>query len=93
LNAVATHLPRLVALGEGQIIADGAPEEVLTPEILRQVYGAEMLVLHSGHRVYVVDHPDDDLEPFGPLFGPDDAASAQTQTETVMDSVSLRERP
>jgi zinc/manganese transport system ATP-binding protein len=93
LNAVATHLPRLIALGEGQIISDGAPEKVLTPETLRQVYGAEMLVLRTGHRVYVVDHPDDDLESLGPLFGDEEAAPSPDSDSPSIESVSLRDGP
>ncbi len=59
LNAVATHLPRLVCVGEGALVADGAPEDVLAPEVLRRTYGAEMLVLRRGDAIYVVEHLDD----------------------------------
>ena len=59
LNAVATHLPRLVCVGEGALVADGSPEDVLTPEVLRRTYGAEMLVLRRGDAIYVVEHLDD----------------------------------
>ncbi len=59
LNAVATHLPRLVCVGEGELVADGAPEDVLTPEVLRRTYGADMLVLRRGDAIYVVEHLDD----------------------------------
>ena len=59
LNAVATHLPRLVCVGEGAIVADGAPEDVLTPEVLRRTYGADMLVLRRGDAIYVVEHLDE----------------------------------
>lgn len=74
LNAVATHLPRLVCIGSGNVIADGPPADVLTPAVLREAYGAEMLVLRRGKTVYVVDHPDamrpegesgDDGDPLG----------------------------
>ena len=58
LNAVASHLPRLVCLGDGRIVADGTPPEVLTPEVLREAYGAEMVVLRRGRSVYVVEHDD-----------------------------------
>ncbi len=59
LNAVATHLPRLVCIGEGALVADGAPEDVLTPEVLSRTYGAEMLVLRRGDAIYVVEHLDE----------------------------------
>ena len=58
LNAVASHLPRLVCIGGGRIVADGTPPEVLTPDILRDTYGAEMVVLRRGRSVYVVEHDD-----------------------------------
>ena len=59
LNAVATHLPRLVCVGEGELVADGPPEDVLTPEVLRRTYGADMLVLRRGDAIYVVEHLDE----------------------------------
>jgi len=59
LNAVATHLPRLVCVGEGALVADGSPEDVLTPGVLRRTYGAEMLVLRRGDAIYVVEHLDE----------------------------------
>lgn len=58
LNAVASHLPRLVCIGEGRVVADGTPPEVLTPDVLRDAYGAEMVVLRRGRSVYVVEHDD-----------------------------------
>jgi len=44
INTVAVHLPRIVCLN-GTIVADGPPQEVITPHILREVYGAEMPVI------------------------------------------------
>ena len=44
INAVAVHLPRIVCLN-GAIVADGPPHRVITPHILREVYGAEMPVI------------------------------------------------
>ena len=58
LNAVASHLPRLICIGEGRLVADGAPPQVLTPAVLREAYGAEMVVLRHGRSVYVVEHAD-----------------------------------
>ena len=58
LNAVASHLPRLVCIGEGRVVADGIPPQVLTPDVLRDAYGAEMVVLRRGRSVYVVEHDD-----------------------------------
>ena len=44
INAVAVHLPRIICLN-GNIVADGPPHQVITPHILREVYGAEMPVI------------------------------------------------
>jgi zinc/manganese transport system ATP-binding protein len=63
LNLVATHLPRTVCLN-GVITADGAPGEVLTPEVLEATYGAPMRVIRDGERIVVVD---DEIEPVRPL--------------------------
>ena len=56
LNGIATHLPRLVCLNR-QVIAEGAPVEVLTPATLELTFGSTMDVLvHHGVCV-VVDAP------------------------------------
>ena len=60
LNGVAAHLPRLVCVAERTVIADGTPTDVLTPEILRRTYGAEMMVIRRGNAIYVLEHPDGD---------------------------------
>jgi ABC-type Mn2+/Zn2+ transport system ATPase subunit len=53
LNGIASHLPRIVCLN-GEIVADGAPDDVLTPDVLERTYGAPMDVLeHGGMRVVV----------------------------------------
>ena len=43
---MAAHLPWLVCFNRG-IIAQGPPEDVLTPDTLRATYGSEMLVLRQ----------------------------------------------
>ena len=44
LNLAAQYCEELVLLDRGQIAAQGAPHDVLTPPMLRQVYGAEVIV-------------------------------------------------
>lgn len=39
LGLAARHCTRLIMLGNGGIVADGAPEDVLTPDRLAQVFG------------------------------------------------------
>lgn len=64
LNGIATHLPTLLCLNKS-IIGAGAPEEVLTPEILEQTYGSPMQILeHGGMRVVVDAGPDASVIPF-----------------------------
>lgn len=55
LNGLAAHLPRLVCLNK-QVIADGNPREVLTPQVLEATYGAPMEVLEHGGMPLVIDH-------------------------------------
>ncbi|HVE98799.1 MAG TPA: metal ABC transporter ATP-binding protein [Mycobacteriales bacterium] len=48
LNGIAAHLPRLVCLNR-QVVADGAPGDVITPAVLERTYGARMEVIsHAG---------------------------------------------
>ena len=42
LNLAATHADRMLVMTEGRIVADGPPGEVLTTELLHQVYGVRM---------------------------------------------------
>jgi iron complex transport system ATP-binding protein len=42
LNLAARHCDRLVLLQAGQVAADGPPEDVVKPEILRSVYEVEV---------------------------------------------------
>jgi ABC-type Mn2+/Zn2+ transport system ATPase subunit len=54
LNWVAAHLPRIVCINK-TVIADGPPLEVLTPEVVRATYQADMDVLIHNGRPVVVD--------------------------------------
>ncbi len=45
LNLASQYSERLILLHHGKIYAAGAPEEVLTPGNIREVYGAEVLVV------------------------------------------------
>jgi zinc/manganese transport system ATP-binding protein len=57
LNGMAAHLPHLVCVN-GHIVADGAPSEVITPQVLEETFGARMEVLeHLGMRVVVDESP------------------------------------
>ena len=56
INAVAVHLPWLVCLA-GRILAEGPPNQVITPEVLQQTYGAEMPVIHYEGMPIVAESP------------------------------------
>ena len=44
LNVAAMYCQRLYALKAGRIVASGTPEEVVTPEVIRDVYGVEVRI-------------------------------------------------
>jgi iron complex transport system ATP-binding protein len=45
LTLAGRYSDRLVVLGQGRVIADGSPWEVLTPEVLREAFDLEALVI------------------------------------------------
>ncbi|HVQ87403.1 MAG TPA: metal ABC transporter ATP-binding protein [Actinomycetes bacterium] len=56
LNGMAAHLPHLVTVN-GRIIAEGAPADIITPEVLEQTFGARLEVLqHLGMPVVIDDY-------------------------------------
>ena len=56
INAVAVHLPWIVCLA-GRILAEGPPSEVITTEVLKLTYGAEMPVIHYEGMTIVAESP------------------------------------
>lgn len=56
LNAVAAHLPSLVCLHR-RVVAAGTPAEVLTAGVLRELYGAEMIVVEQDGMLLIGDVP------------------------------------
>lgn len=56
LNGIAAHLPHIVCLNK-TIIGQGTPQQVLTPAVLEQTYGAPLEVLYHGGMPVVVDAP------------------------------------
>lgn len=47
LNLAARSCDRLIVLSEGELVTEGAPQEVLTEELIRDVYGARVRVLEQ----------------------------------------------
>ncbi|MFN0095217.1 MAG: metal ABC transporter ATP-binding protein [Dehalococcoidia bacterium] len=56
INAVAAHLPRVVCVNRG-IVADGPPSRIFTPQVLRDTYGGDMVVVHQDGMTLVADSP------------------------------------
>jgi ABC-type Mn2+/Zn2+ transport system ATPase subunit len=61
LNWVAAHLPRIICLNR-TVIADGNPIQVLSTDVVRATYGADMDVLVHNGRPVVVDVADGGLQ-------------------------------
>ncbi|MGH2402293.1 MAG: ABC transporter ATP-binding protein [Candidatus Limnocylindria bacterium] len=55
LNLAAAHAPRVALLGEGRIVADGAPAAILRPNLVRDVFGVSVdeAVTSDGRRFLV----------------------------------------
>ncbi len=45
LSLAAQHCTRLILLDKGHIVADGAPTEVLTPQLLHDIYGIRAKIM------------------------------------------------
>lgn len=59
LNAAASVCDRLHVLHQGRVVASGPPREVLTPELLAQVFGVRAAVVEhplTGDPLIAIDH-------------------------------------
>lgn len=54
LNTIASHVPWVICFQHG-VIAEGPPEEVFTPTILRQTYNADMVVLRQDDITFIAN--------------------------------------
>lgn len=45
LNLAALYARRLLVLSEGQLMADGTADEIVQPELIKQVYGCQAIVV------------------------------------------------
>jgi iron complex transport system ATP-binding protein len=60
LNLAAGFCDALILLHNGKVVASGAPDQVLTPDLLRSVYGVAVTVLRhpaSGRPLIAYDLP------------------------------------
>ncbi|MFV1990389.1 MAG: ABC transporter ATP-binding protein [Acidimicrobiales bacterium] len=56
LGLAGQFADRLVLLAGGRVVADGSPDDVLTEDLLKSVYGISVRVLRSGDGLSVVPH-------------------------------------
>jgi ABC-type Mn2+/Zn2+ transport system ATPase subunit len=56
LSAVAAHLPSLICINR-RLVASGTPQQVLTADVLRELYGAEMIVIQQDDMLLIGDVP------------------------------------
>jgi zinc/manganese transport system ATP-binding protein/zinc transport system ATP-binding protein len=54
LNTIASHVPWVICFQHG-VVAQGPPEAVLTPDILRQTYNADMVVLRQDAMTFIAN--------------------------------------
>lgn len=58
LNIAAMYCDTLAVMREGRIVAVGTPREILTPDLIRKVYGVHARVLHDENGVpYILFRP------------------------------------
>jgi len=56
INAVAAHLPWVVCLNRG-VVAEGPPNDVFTPEVLKRTYDADIHVTQYQGMTLVAESP------------------------------------
>ena len=56
LNWVAAHLPWAVCLNH-RLIAEGRPDEVFNPEVLKAAYSGELMVIHQDGMIMIGERP------------------------------------
>jgi iron complex transport system ATP-binding protein len=54
LNLLAKYCDKVMILSKGKIVAFGTPEEVITAEMVEQVYGVEVVILKDGEDIYAI---------------------------------------
>ena len=54
LNLLAKYCDKVMILSRGKIVAMGTPEEVITPEIVADVYGVDVAVIKDGDNIFAI---------------------------------------
>lgn len=45
LNRACRYATHLIALRDGEIVAQGAPKEIVTPELIARIYGMRCMII------------------------------------------------
>lgn len=48
INFASCYSDRIVAMRDGRVVHQGPPEEIITPEVIHDVYGVDALVMENG---------------------------------------------
>ncbi|NLI73528.1 MAG: ABC transporter ATP-binding protein [Euryarchaeota archaeon] len=54
LNLLAKYCDKVMILSKGKIVAMGTPEEVITPEIVAEVYGVDVIIIKDGDGIFAI---------------------------------------
>ncbi|MEZ0165304.1 ABC transporter ATP-binding protein [Kineococcus sp. LSe6-4] len=77
INFAAAWSDRIVAVKDGRVVADGTPEEIVRPEVMRDVFDTAFTVHRvDGRPVAVYYRPADDADEPGDTHDPDDTTAA-----------------
>lgn len=50
INFASCYSDRIIAMRDGRVVHEGPPERIITPEVIRDVYGVEADILETGGR-------------------------------------------
>lgn len=61
INIAAKYSDKIVLMSEGRVFKIGTPDEVITAENLKTVYGVESIIVHDSGRPHAILRDDDDI--------------------------------
>jgi iron complex transport system ATP-binding protein len=54
MNLTTRYCDKVIMLGYGRMVAMGKPKDVITPELIREVYNVEVSVFHDGEDIFAI---------------------------------------
>lgn len=54
INQALRYSDHLIALSQGRVVGQGAPEDVVTPRLIEEVYGVSLDIAHVGGKPFVL---------------------------------------